>query len=206
MRTLLMAGAASLAVLALPAALPAQDTAPTADAHTGAHAGMTAEQRARYEAWPLERRTTFDSLDREEQDYFWTLTPERQDIWWTLTRDERAQIRGMDPENHARAWASIEQQAAVAAAAEGEAGVLARTNGATTGAQAGMTSGAGADVRGLRFESNEVVQRVAEAPSEYPICRGDIDDRCINAWEAGQRGPGVNRPLDHWPGRPASES
>ena len=40
---------------------------------------------------------------------------------------------------------------------------------------------------------------------ELPICSADQQDNCINAWEAGKRGPGVNRPLDYWPGQPASE-
>ncbi|APE28435.1 hypothetical protein [Aurantiacibacter gangjinensis] len=35
----------------------------------------------------------------------------------------------------------------------------------------------------------------------YPICESDADDHCMNAWAAGQRGPGVDRPLNYWPGQ-----
>ncbi len=38
---------------------------------------------------------------------------------------------------------------------------------------------------------------------EYQVCGGDVTDSCINPREAGLNFG--NRPLDHWPGKPASE-
>jgi hypothetical protein len=45
--------------------------------------------------------------------------------------------------------------------------------------------------------------RVAIDGTEYAVCRGDMQDGCINPRQAGLRFG--NEPLDHWPGRPASE-
>ena len=42
-------------------------------------------------------------------------------------------------------------------------------------------------------------------PANPPICQKGQQDNCINAWEAGKRGRGVDRPLNYWPGKPASE-
>ena len=53
----------------------------------------------------------------------------------------------------------------------------------------------------MRFVSNAVVQNIpAPHQGEYPVCESDADDNCINAWAAGRRGPGVDRPLEYWPG------
>ena len=37
---------------------------------------------------------------------------------------------------------------------------------------------------------------------DLPICSPNQQDNCINSWEA--RGTGT-KPLDYWPGRPASQ-
>jgi len=53
----------------------------------------------------------------------------------------------------------------------------------------------------ITFISEPVVQPIALARNgAYPVCRGDADDSCINGWEAGRRGPGVNQPLAYYPG------
>lgn len=59
----------------------------------------------------------------------------------------------------------------------------------------------------MRFVSSPVVQTTpADAgpppDGELPICSEDAQDNCINSWEANKTG---NRPLEYWPGRPASE-
>ena len=41
------------------------------------------------------------------------------------------------------------------------------------------------------------------ATREYPVCGGEVQDSCINPREAGLNYG--NRPLEYWPGRPASE-
>jgi len=55
--------------------------------------------------------------------------------------------------------------------------------------------------------AGEVVQTTpaaTNAKGEYPLCSKTVTDSCINPREAGKNYG--NRPLDHWPGQPASET
>ena len=58
----------------------------------------------------------------------------------------------------------------------------------------------------INFVSNETVQPTPadEGPptGDVPICKQGEEDNCINSWEANRTG---NRPINYWPGRPASE-
>lgn len=58
----------------------------------------------------------------------------------------------------------------------------------------------------INYVSNETVQATPEdaGPStgDVPICKQGQEDNCINSWEANRTG---NRPINYWPGRPASE-
>ena len=57
-----------------------------------------------------------------------------------------------------------------------------------------------------RYVAGEVTQTTpasTHAAGEYPICKGEIQDGCIQPRAAGKNWG--NRPLDYWPGRPASE-
>ena len=56
-----------------------------------------------------------------------------------------------------------------------------------------------------RFVRGEVAQAAPAATpgAEYPPCRGELQDGCVNPREAGLNYG--NRPLNYWPGRPASE-
>ena len=58
----------------------------------------------------------------------------------------------------------------------------------------------------INYVSNETVQQTPEDPGppdgELPICKQGDEDNCINSWEANKTG---NRPINYWPGRPASE-
>ncbi len=58
----------------------------------------------------------------------------------------------------------------------------------------------------IEYVRGEVVQQVpqSEAPmsGELPICKPKQETNCINSWEANRTG---NRPINYWPGRPASE-
>lgn len=58
----------------------------------------------------------------------------------------------------------------------------------------------------MRFVRGEVTQNAPAATpgTEYPPCRGEVQDGCVNPREAGLNYG--NRPLNYWPGRPASES
>lgn len=79
---------------------------------------------------------------------------------------------------------------------------------ATAPAGAGMGTSAMADTSmagsgNMQFVRNETAQAAPAArQGEYPVCKGDQQDGCINSWEANKTG---NKPLDYWPGRPASE-
>ena len=58
-----------------------------------------------------------------------------------------------------------------------------------------------------RFVSREVTQAtpsgyVAAVGDDLPVCAPNQQDGCINSWEKNGTG---NRPLEYWPGRPASE-
>lgn len=58
----------------------------------------------------------------------------------------------------------------------------------------------------INYVSNETVQPTPDdqgpPPGDVPICKPAEEDNCINSWEANRTG---NRPINYWPGRPASE-
>lgn len=192
MRTIMLAGAAALALAVTPAIGQSQTGA------THQHGAMTQEQMGTYDSWPPDRRTQYDSWPENYRSYFWTLTPEQQQGWWVLTDDQRTRLFSMNPEQRAQAWNSITAQMSGTPSAS-----------ASTTAQTATAAARTANTAGPRWVSNEVVQSTpadSGPPSgDLPICTPNQQDNCINAWEAGKRGPGVTRPLDHWPGRPASE-
>ncbi len=189
MNKLILAGAAALA-LAVPAV--AQDVA--VDANGNVYV-MTSAQQTIYDAWPVAQRTiytgwpndyqtTFWTWPDTYQTYFWTLTPEQQTGWWALTDDQRAKLYAMTADQRAAAWNSIAQQMASMPAA--------------TVAPAAVVAGA------PRFVGGEVAQAApAATDGNYPPCKGAVQDHCVNPREAGLNYG--NRPLNHWPGKPASE-
>lgn len=199
MKKALLAAATALSMVAVPATAQQQTREAPEDApalYSAAHEEMLRELEP-------EARVYFDQLDEDQQamyfgwndalrDYYWTLDENQRDAWWYLNEDQRITIYQIQaPEQRAAAWDSVLTQVA-----EMEQG------NATASQQATARTSASSD---LRFVSNEMVQD-APAPhqGEYPVCESDADDNCINAWAAGQRGPGVDRPLDYWPGEPAS--
>lgn len=184
MKNLILASAAVFAFTATPA---------FADHHMEGEMAeyvLSADQQVIYDGWPEERRMTYDAWPAGAQDYYWTLDPAQAAGWWVLTDEQRVRIYEMTPDQRASAWTAIAAQMGNA----NETAVAARTSASTSA--------------GPRFVSSEVVQTTPanrNAGGELPICSSDEEDNCINAWEAGKRGPGVNRPLEYWPGRPASE-
>ena len=103
-----------------------------------------------------------------------------------LNDEQRVRIYEMTPQQRTAAWTSVMSQVN---AATPSANASATTS--TTPSRTGMTG------RGM-------VQQVPNAQSgEYPPCRGDRQDSCVNPREAGLNYG--NRPLDYWPGRPASQ-
>lgn len=179
MRNLILAGAAALAFTATPA---------LADHHMEGETMMelSADQRATYDGWPAERRSAYDAWPAEVQTYYWTLTPAQTKGWWVLTDEQRVKIYGMTPEARTAAWTSIAAQ-------------MGGTSATATTTAAATTSGTSP-----RFVSNTMVQTAPAAHSgEYPPCKGDMQDNCVNPREAGLNYG--NQPLNYWPGKPASE-
>lgn len=193
MKSLLAASAAfGLALTGIPAIA---QTAMTNDM-----VEMTTIQQSAYDSWPLERRSAYDAWPTEAQKYFWTLNQEQMRGWWLLTDDQRVQVLGMAPQQRAAAWTAIMNQMTGATTMPTNPGpASARTTTALPAEMAGN----------IDYRRSERVQATPgdQGPptGEMPICSANQQDNCINAWEAGKRGRGVNRPLDDWPGKPASE-
>lgn len=194
MRNLILAGAAALAFSTTPAM--AQDTDPEMDA--GAY-NMTPTQQQMYMDWEDEQRIAYSRWPTNVQEYYWTLNEDQTRGWWVLTDEQRVRIVGMAPEQRAAAWTSVMNQMTGAATMPATASARATTAPRATTATAGN----------IQYRSTERVQATPgdQGPptGEVPICSANEQDNCINAWEAGKRGPGVARPLTYWPGQPASE-
>ena len=223
MKRTLLAAAATLA-LALPGIATAQDS-PPADATAAAYS-MTDAQRGMYDGWPADRRTAYDAWPGTYQTYYWSLTPEQQAGWWVLNDEQRGRVYAMTPAQRTAAWASISQQMAAQSTAtpattQGSGTMSGQTDMATTTtttttttgtmqSDTGMAASSGAMSSGnIQFVRREMVQTAeanadaaALASGDLPVCKKNQQDGCINSWEKNRTG---TRPLDRWPGRPASE-
>ena len=164
-----------------------------ADHHMNGEMKMTAEQMEMYNGWTEGNRAMYDGWPDDAQTYYWTLDGEQQDIWWNNLNDEqRVRIVGMNAQQRTAAWTSINNQM------NGNANAAASNASTTARANSPAMSG------NVRFQSNAMIQNIPAAHNgEYPPCRGDMQDNCINPREAGLNYG--NRPLNYWPGQPASE-
>lgn len=164
---------------------------------------LSDEQRAGLYAWPSDIRSYYWGLGPvdmsswwsltdaqrvavygwvpEARDYYWTLTPEQRTGWWALNDAQRTRLLGLDAEGRTKAWAAIGNQMSNRSPV---------ANAATT--EARMDDRAPGDV----------ADAVAAAKT-YPVCSATIQDSCIQPRAAGKNYG--NRPLDYWPGAPASE-
>ncbi len=141
-----------------------------------AYWGWPAANQTAYWAWPVDYRTSYWTWPSDYQTYYWALTPEQQTAWWALSSTQRGEILAMTPDQQLAAWSSINQQIAAQQASE---------------------------VKTVMAPSPAAQPAPAARTGEYPICGGAIQDSCINPREAGKNYG--NRPLDYWPGKPASE-
>ncbi|MXO85528.1 hypothetical protein GRI38_05740 [Altererythrobacter aurantiacus] len=173
---------------------------------------MTTMQQTDYDSWNATQQSTYDNWPGGVQEYYFTLNDDQQDAWWMLNDEQRVQVYNLGETQRTAAWTSIMNQ--VNARQSGMSGMnnssqTGMNNASPTGmnnsSSTAMMSNMG-NSGNIRFVRNEEVQ-AAPAPhnGEYPICNSDMDDNCMNPWEAGKRGPGVEQPLSYWPGRPASE-
>lgn len=194
MNKTLIATAAALGMAAIPNVANAQqreapDNAPAfySAAHEDQLREMEPEYRIHFDTLDAERQAMYFGWDAALRDYYWTLTPDQREAWWYLNDQQRITLFQMEGDaNRAAAWSAVVAQV----------DALQADQAAYADSHAGMT-----------FVSNAVVQDIATPAhsGEYPVCTSDHDDHCINAWAAGERGPDVNRPLNYWPGQPASE-
>ncbi len=189
MRNMILASAAALAFTAAPA---------MADDHMDGDGYMwTDEQKVMYEGWPADRQSAYDAWPADVQEYYWTLTPAQTNGWWVLTDAQRVRIYEMTPEARAQAWTQISSQMSATPATS-----TATTSSATT------TSTSSATATQPRFVSRAVTAPMpagytaTTSGTELPVCKPNQQDGCINSWEKNRTG---TRPLDYWPGRPASE-
>lgn len=186
MKKLIFAGAAALAFSSAPAI--AQDVAVASD---GSVYVLTDAQKVMYDGWPATYRTSYDAWPYGVQEYYWTLTPAQTEGWWMLSDPQRVQIFEMTPDARVVAWNQIAAQMA-----------------GTTTANVATTAAASASTSSPRFVSGAVVQSTPAAYTpagegkDLPICKPNQQDGCINGWEKNRTG---NRPLNYWPGKPASE-
>lgn len=185
MRNLILAGAAALAFTAAPAI--AQDVAVDSD---GTVYVLTDMQQGMYDGWPADRQMAYDAWPYNVQEYYWTLTPMQTQGWWMLNDNQRVRIYEMTPEARAQAWTQV----------------AAQMNGNAT-ATAATTASASASTAGPRFVSRAVTQTTPAGYKEakgdnLPVCKPNQQTDCINSWAKNKTG---TRPLNYWPGKPASD-
>ena len=233
MKSPFFTGAAALALIAIPAAAQDmdgmdQDSMATTDstmADDSSPYEMTAQQSGMYDGWPADRRTAYDGWPYDVQEYYWTLEPNQTEGWWMLNDEQRTRIYAMTPEQRTMAWQQISTQMNAMQNSQGNSATsgsnnanmtnpgnsaMSGSNNASMTGNTARTTAASANSMQPRFVRSEVVQTTPgdQGPptGDLPICEDNAQDNCINAWEAGERGPGVTRPLDYWPGQPASQS
>lgn len=200
MRRTLLAAAAVLA-LAVPAGMTvAQDTAMATDANGDMYM-MTDAQKGMYATWPADRQTMYEAWPNTYKTYYWTLTPDQQTGWWMLNDDQRTRVYAMTPPQRTAAWAAIASQMNSSTAASNTS----MSSDTSMAGDTGTTTASG----NMQFVSHETVQPVAGnadtaalQSGDLPVCKPNQQDGCINSWEKNKTG---TRPLDHWPGKPASE-
>lgn len=183
MKNFLMTSVAAATAMAMAPSAMAQDMAMDVE--------LTTHQQTMYDGWSATNRAAYEGWPADVQTYYWTLTPMQSKAWWQLNDEQRVAIFNMAPTQRAATWQSIAQQL-------GERSATAPTATASTAAT---------QTTNVRYQSGEVVQAVPTnaVSGEYPLCTNGRTDACMNPWEAGRRGAGVTKPLDYWPGRPASE-
>lgn len=197
MKKAILAAATALSMAAVPAVAQVNnvdDKRDMTEAEQVMYDELDADQRAMFDTYTPDQQTMYFGWNDALRGYYWSLDEERQDAWWYLNDEQRATLYQIQaPEQREAAWASVISQ------------VNDMENRSTT-QQAATTQSNNASANSrMEFSSNAVVQDIpAPHQGEYPVCESDRDDNCINAWAAGQRGPGVSRPLDYWPGESSS--
>lgn len=180
---------------------------------------LDAAQKAEYDAWAADYRTYYDTWPMANQTEFWTYPADYRTAYWAWPADYRnaywqwpADYRtsywtwpsnyqtyywGLTPEQQTAWWAlSAEQRGQILAMTpEQQMAAWTSINSQITASKTPNT---------VMTTSTTAQATPAARTGEYPICGGAIQDSCINPREAGKNYG--NRPLQYWPGKPASES
>lgn len=139
---------------------------------------MSREHQQQIRDMEPDARVYFETLDAEYQEAYFSWDIDAQDYFWTLDEQKRAELFELTAAERDATLAYMASQ---------------RTNS-----------------DGISFVKNAVVQDIPTTEfahnQDYPVCESDYDDHCINAWAAGMRGPGVDRPLAYWPGDAARDN
>ncbi|WP_404482013.1 hypothetical protein [Novosphingobium sp. BL-52-GroH] len=205
MRKLLFAGSAMLALLAVPAAIQAQDAPPApempaapsaaqmpppAAAPSAATAPMlTPEQKAKYDTWPAAQKADYDAWPNDYKVYYWTLNADQQKGYWALTADQRGQIYKMTPEQRQMAWNSVVQQMsgetpstpAGQANPPGEGMPTAGVPDPQAAAQAARPAmPADENYQGGPYKGALTPPPATAMDKKYPKCSKTVTDSCIN--------------------------
>lgn len=188
MRTFILAGAAALS-FAVATPVIAQT--------------MTTEQQTMYDGWTADKRAAYDAWPMDAKTYYWTLTPAQTEGWWVLTDDQRVRIVAMTPEQRTAAWTSITAQMNGAAPMATAADTSTTTSNTTMAGSGTMPAGNMQFVRKEMTQGNMMAASATTAEgTDLPVCKANQQDGCINSWEKNKTG---TKPLDRWPGKPASE-
>lgn len=179
MRSMFLTTAAAVLSLAvLPSAGHAQDAPPPpppAAAPPGPASALTPEQQGEVDGWPADRKAAYEGWAAPMQQYFWSLGTAEREAWWVLTEEQRTQVFQMAPAQREVAWASILEQV-------------------SGGPAPAPAPGAPPPPPP---PSADAAPPAPQAAKDYPLCRGEVQDSCINPREAGENWGNV--PLDELP-------
>ena len=172
MNKTLLAAAAAVSMFAVPAM--AQDMShgmnhELNEAQTATYMALSTTQRAAFDGWPHDRQMGYLGWPENVRTYYWTLDDDRTNAWWMLNDEQRVRLFEMQPAQRETAWGSI----------------ISQVNGTPAVA---TTTSVPANAQ-MRYVRNATVQNIVmhDTTDEYPVCKGDADDHCINP-EAVRRG------------------
>ncbi len=191
MRSLLLASAGTIALVAAPAMVPAQ--VPPAES-VAATTTLTAEQQAMVDAWPADRRAAYEAWPSDLRSYFWTLSPNQARGWWALTNEQRGQIFAMTPDQRTAAWVSIEAQLPAETPAPEQVQANPRGEGEASPTPPNPSTAAAPVPPAMPadpgYQAGPYKGALTPPPAEalnktYPVCTRELQDGCQNPGEGG---------------------
>lgn len=172
--------------------------------------GMTAEMQGYYFTLNAQQQDAWWLLSNDQRMQVYGLQPAQRDAAWTsILQQVNAARMGGQTTDSMLTMAGTGNTASGSAMTSGsmaepmaDSTMTADTMAGDSMAATTMNSSAGMTSGNIRFVSSAQVQAVPtdQATGEVPICGANQFDNCINAWEAGRRGPNVTRPLGRYPG------